>query len=303
MDSKELTHRALGAYLGFAVGDAFGATVEFMTPQEIAAVHGTHRRILGGGWLKLRPGQVTDDTEMTLCLGEAILACGGFDARATAEAFVRWLQAKPVDVGNTCRRGIQRYIATGILEAPPNEGDAGNGACMRNLPVTLASLGDESLFNAWTLGQCRLTHHHPLSDAATLTLGRMMQQLLLGGGHKACRAETNRLLAQFPVFRFLPYSGRASSYIVDTVQTVLHFFFTTDNFEHCVTAVVNQGGDADTTGALAGMLAGAAYGMEAIPRRWLTALDPDITRRIKEQTQALLQLMATRGAAQPTHGR
>ena len=65
--------RALGAYLGFAIGDALGATVEFMTPREIAAEYGVHSRMIGGGWLKLKPGQVTDDTEMALCIGRAIL--------------------------------------------------------------------------------------------------------------------------------------------------------------------------------------------------------------------------------------
>ena len=69
--------RALGAYLGLALGDALGATVEFMTPREIAHqfAHqgGVHRHIVGGGWLKLAPGQVTDDTTMSLALGEALL--------------------------------------------------------------------------------------------------------------------------------------------------------------------------------------------------------------------------------------
>jgi ADP-ribosyl-[dinitrogen reductase] hydrolase len=43
--------RALAAYLGFAIGDALGATVEFMTRGEIAAAYGVHRHIIGGGWL------------------------------------------------------------------------------------------------------------------------------------------------------------------------------------------------------------------------------------------------------------
>jgi ADP-ribosyl-[dinitrogen reductase] hydrolase len=66
--------RAEAAYLGLALGDALGATVEFMTPREIAHHYGVHREIVGGGWLKLKAGQVTDDTGMSLALGEAILA-------------------------------------------------------------------------------------------------------------------------------------------------------------------------------------------------------------------------------------
>lgn len=286
--------RALGAYLGFACGDALGATVEFMTPQQIRAKFGIHRDIIGGGWLKLRPGQVTDDTEMSLALGRAIVASGGWDPHAAADAFAAWLRTQPVDVGNTCRRGIRRYMIEGTLAGPPNEGDAGNGACMRNLPLAIATLGDDHAFVLHTLEQCHITHHHPLADAATLALGRMVRKLLAGGSVNDCRLEANTLIAAHPEFRFNPYPGRAGAYIVETVQTVLHGFFSTDSFESCVLETVNRGEDADTTGALAGMLAGALYGVRAIPRRWLDRLDEKIVQSIRQQTESLLQLAPVR---------
>jgi ADP-ribosyl-[dinitrogen reductase] hydrolase len=290
----DLHDRALGAYLGFAVGDALGATVEFMTPSEIQERYGMHRDMIGGGWLKLKPGQVTDDTQMSLALGQSIVDSGGWNAGAAADAFAAWLKTKPVDVGNTCRRGIQRYLTDGSLCAPPNEGDAGNGACMRNLPLALATFNADDVFARASLAQCHLTHNHPLSDAATVALGRMTRHLLRGGGIKACRAEANRLIDEYPVFRFEPYPKRASAYIVESVQTVLYYFFRTDNFESCVTEVVNCGEDADTNGALAGMLAGAAYGVDDIPHYWLKKLDKKIKARIEAQTEALLEL-AQRG--------
>ena len=287
---NDVLERALGAYLGFAIGDALGATVEFMTPAEIQDRYGMHRDIVGGGWLKLKPGQITDDTQMSLALGQAIVASGGWNAVAAADGFAGWLKTKPLDVGNTCRRGIRRYMVEGTLAGPPHEGDAGNGACMRNLPLALATLYDDSAFNRATPQQCHLTHNHPLSDAATLALGKMVRSLIRGGGIKGCRAEANRLTADFPEFRFEPYPRRASGYIVDTAQTVLHYFFRTDSFESCLTEVVNRGEDADTNGALAGMLAGAAYGVSGIPGYWLRKLDRDIKACIEAQTDALLML-------------
>jgi len=290
MNWDDIHRRALGAYMGMAIGDALGATVEFMTPREIHNMYGMHRKIIGGGWLKLKPGQVTDDTGMSLALGDSIITANGFNTKAAADAFADWLKSKPVDCGATCRRGIRRYMLDGSLEAPPNDGDAGNGACMRNLSVTLATLGDDKEFVAGTLAQCRITHHHPLSDAASLALGRMTQQLIMGGGIKACRLIANTLISSHPAFRFDPYPKRASAYIVDTVQTVLYFFFRTDSFESCVTQVVNQGDDADTTGALAGMLTGAAYGVQDIPAYWLKRLDPEVALTIEAQTDDLLNL-------------
>ena len=287
-----LRSRALGAYLGLACGDALGATVEFLMPREIQAQYGTHREITGGGWLRLKPGQVTDDTGMSLYLGQAILDSGGWNLTAVADAFAAWLKSRPVDVGATCRRGIRRYMLQGSIEGPPSDSDGGNGAAMRNLPVAIFTLGNDALLERYSLEQAHITHHHPFSDAGTLALGRMVQILLRGGGIKECRAIANRLIEQHRQFRFDPYPGRASGYIVDTVQTVLHHFFYTDNFESCVVETVNRGEDADTTGALAGMLAGALYGAEAIPKRWLERLDPEVTRRIREQAEGLLQLSA-----------
>ena len=63
-------------------------------------------------------------------------------------------------------------------------------------------------------------------------------------------------------------------------------------FEDCLVDVVNRGGDADTTGAIAGMLAGALYGQQAIPKRWLQALDAGVADRCRAQARALLPLAA-----------
>ncbi|PPD47712.1 MAG: ADP-ribosyl-[dinitrogen reductase] hydrolase [Methylobacter sp.] len=282
--------RALGAYLGLACGDALGATVEFMSPKQIQKRHGVHSEITGGGWLGLEAGQVTDDTQMSLALGDAIIGHQGWDIRAVADNFVAWLDSNPPDVGDTCRRGINRYRASGELHGLSSADEAGNGACMRNLPVVLATLNRPDLFADWSLQQSHITHHNPLSDAATLALGRMAGQLINGLDMAACQQEADSLLSQHGEFAYQPYPGKASAYIVHTVQTVLHYFFSTGSFEACLVATVNQGGDADTTGALAGMLAGAKYGAGQIPERWLAKLDGQVVKQIHQQTESLLGL-------------
>ena len=297
-DIVAIADRALGAYLGLAIGDALGATVEFMTPGEIARRHGVHRSIVGGGWLGLAPGQVTDDTTMSLALGDAIVHSGGWSLEAVAASFAGWLRARPVDCGNTCRRGIRRYLADGSLAAPPNDGDAGNGALMRNLPVILSTLDDAAAFAERSIAQAHLTHNHPLSDAAVLALGSMARELVIGANAAGCAAVAARLVAEHTAFRFDPYPGRASGYVVDTVQTVLHFFFIHARFEDAVTDTVNRGEDADTTGALVGMLAGARCGARALPRHWLDRVDRAVVRAIVAQTPALLALGLARQAAE-----
>jgi ADP-ribosyl-[dinitrogen reductase] hydrolase len=293
-----LEDRALGAYLGLALGDALGATVEFMTPREIAqrfaAQGGMHRHIIGGGWLKLPQGHVTDDTTMCLALGDALLQGQRLgrplDTTLIADAFVAWWRGKPVDCGNTCRRGIQRYMRDGTLAGPLQDSDGGNGALMRNLPAALATLGDDAAFERVSLAQAHITHHHTQSDAAVLGLGHLLRALLAGASREAAHARIEAFVTAHRVFRFRPYPGRASGYVVDTVQTVLHCFTEHQDFEAAVLAAVNRGDDADTTGALVGMLAGAQCGARALPRRWLGQLNRSVLQQVTEQTRALLAL-------------
>lgn len=294
MTSDHVEERAVAAYLGLAIGDALGATVEFMTPREIVREHGVHRELTGGGWLKLKPGQVTDDTTMSLALGQAILACHGrVESLAVAQALDAWMRAKPVDIGNTVRRNLVAFRRTGEPEAPPSEHDAGNGAAMRILPVALACLGQAEEITAIAVrAQGHVTHNNPLSDAASLTLALLVQDMLAGVTDREMLLDrVQPLLLEHPGFQD---KGRRrenpSGYVVETLQAVLQAFFGTESFEACLTDVVNRGGDADTTGAIAGMLAGALYGLGAIPKRWREGLNSETREACTRQAKALVNL-------------
>ena len=77
------------------------------------------------------------------------------------------------------------------------------------------------------------------------------------------------------------------------MQTVLYYLTQQDDFEAAMVATVNQGDDADTTGALLGMLAGARCGAARLPSRWLQRLRPDVVAAITDQTYGLLALAAS----------
>lgn len=296
---EEIRDRARAALLGVALGDALGATVEFLTPAEIRAAHGVHREIRGGGWLRLRPGAVTDDTEMSLAIGEAIAARGGFDARAVADALVAWMRGRPADVGNTVRRGLRRYLLDGTLEGPPATGDGGNGAAMRMVPVALASLGDARRLARDAVAQARITHHHPLSDLACVHVGELVQGACRGASAAELRRRSEALAAAHPQLAFEGWRGPATGYVADTLRTVLRRVHESRSFEECLVAVVNDGGDADTTGAIAGGIAGALYGTAALPRRWLRRLDGALLARLEALAERLVALSPLAAAGPP----
>lgn len=286
----EIEVRSKGAFLGAAIGDALGATTEFMTPHEIKYKYGVHRKIIGGGWLNLKPGQVTDDTEMSLCIARAIEASEGWNLKAIADNFAGWLRSGPIDVGATCARNIRKYMHGGQLEAPYNEWDAGNGAAMRMAPVAIFSLGNENMLIKCAVGQARLTHNHPLSDNACVLIGRMIQTAIMGGSI----AELESIAEEYPAFVWKNKIRQSSAYIKDTMAIVFRHLFSTDNFEDCLIGVVNEGGDADTTGAIAGMIAGALYGPSSFPKKWTRKLDPYVCREVGSAAERLVEISLQR---------
>uniref|UniRef100_A0A450T517 ADP-ribosyl-[dinitrogen reductase] hydrolase n=1 Tax=Candidatus Kentrum sp. FW TaxID=2126338 RepID=A0A450T517_9GAMM len=243
--SPVLTNRAIGAYLGLAVGDALGATTEFLTPREIREKYGIHKTIRGGGWLRLKAGQVTDDTGMSLALGQSILTSRGVDAMSVAHAFSEWMRTKPVDIGNTVRRGIVHFWMTGIPEVPVSEFSAGNGACMRSLPIALYgwNASTKALIESSRI-QSHVTHNAPVADAGTKTIVRMVVLALRGEDKESLQQCARNLVQDHEIYRHdRKRVENPSAWIVETLQAVFQAFFSHGNFEDALVDVVNRGGD------------------------------------------------------------
>jgi ADP-ribosyl-[dinitrogen reductase] hydrolase len=230
---------------------------------------------------------------MSLALGRAILDDGRVDALSCAQAFDGWMRAKPIDIGNTVRRNLITFRRTGDPVAPPSEHDAGNGAAMRVLPVALATLAlDEEAVRAATRAQAHVTHNNEHSDAAAEVLALVVQDAVRGEELRAIyRRRIRPFIERHRVFAFRPRRREnPSGWVVETMQAVLQGLLDTSSFENCVVDVINRGGDADTTGAIAGMLAGALYGRESLPPRWVKVLDPGIREACVTQARRLVAL-------------
>ncbi|MCU7939650.1 MAG: ADP-ribosyl-[dinitrogen reductase] hydrolase [gamma proteobacterium symbiont of Bathyaustriella thionipta] len=270
--------RIIGAYIGLAIGDALGATTEFMTPNEIIHQYGIHRNIIGGGWLRLKPGQVTDDTEMSLALGQSIIDNQGVVSTAVAQAFSDWMRTKPIDIGNTVRRGIVHYRTSENPVVNDNKYDAGNGACMRALPVAIFHCNSSfKILKKASKSQSHTTHNNTVADAGTEIILKMLVSAFNGQDKNSLEKSAHELVKNFPEYRYDKRKiENPSGWIVETLQSVFQAFFTHNNFEDILIDVVNRGGDADTTGAIAGMLAGACFGKKAIPIEWYNKLDANV---------------------------
>ena len=283
--------RARGSLLGLAVGDALGTTLEFKRPGTFKPL----TDLIGGGPFGLEAGQWTDDTSMALCLGESLLACGGFDARDQMERYCRWWSAGHLsatgtcfDIGMTVRAALDRFLANGDpLAGSTDPQAAGNGSLMRLAPVPLffaRAGGREAVARA---GESSRTTH---GAAAAVDACRYLAALIVGALAGASKeellsphytpADAPDLWKEHPLdpavdavaagsFRTKPDAAiRGSGYVVASLEAALWAFAKGETFEEGALLAVNLGDDADTTGAVYGQLAGAFYGEEGIPARW-----------------------------------
>ena len=326
MITATLTEQARAALLGLAVGDALGVPVEFapraarrQDPVTGMRAYGTHHQP-AGTW--------SDDSSLTFCLAETLARPNGLKASPDLADFARrsinWLYqsywtatGETFDVGNATRAAIDR-LQRGIepTKAGPNsEFDNGNGALMRILPLAFHGIWRAEKLDlnaAWALTEAvaSVTHGHPRSTLGCFIYLLVARGLLRGHApllaYEEARTEAYAWVqkhAKGPAFyewpkygnvldgNLLSFSEQAISstgYVVHTLEAALWCLLKHDTYAATVLAAVNLGDDTDTTGAVAGGLAGLAYGEAGIPADWLAVLArradiEDLARRLANE--------------------
>ena len=272
--------RARGCAVGAAVGDALGMPLEFGSRRP------ADRMILDMRSGRLPAGTFTDDTEMALALAESLLAHRPLDPADLADRFVAWYEAGPEDIGYQTRlvlyeisRGAEWEQASKVIHrAYPDS--AGNGSVMRCWPVALAHWDDLSRLLADSRLQSQVTHRHAECVAACAFVNAAIFELLRETEPTAAVERALELVEMPELLRaaILAAPGKAreellnSGWVRHTAESAVWGLLTTDSFEESVVQVANLGGDADSAAAVTGALAGAAYGLDAIPSDWRKTL-------------------------------
>lgn len=297
--------RIKGALYGVVLGDALGAPLEFMTQEEIRRRHGGKvKEMIGGGWLDVEPGEITDDTQMTLAVAQGIVANPENPIEGIGQRFIDWISKGPKDVGGTCAMSI-RQAARRSQEGPNEEmwkkaskntatlnrgRSGGNGALMRAVYPGLyySDLGEAENIAA---RQAEMTHRDNLSTHACILYTEMIRLLTEGGKGKEVIeqvARDNKLIMAL----FTLEAGeelRPTGYVVDSFKCALWSIATTESAEDAIVEAANLGGDADTIAAIAGGLAGAIYGYNQLPNRWIQELDPETKKELDRLAEAAVE--------------
>ncbi len=282
---KKIKDRALGALLGLAVGDALGGPLEFRMRGRFEPITG----MVAGGKFHLDPGEWSDDTSMALCLAESLLESGGFDARDQMERYSEWaftgkFSSRPqaFGFGQTFLRALMRYKKTGdSFPGLHNPKRPGNGCIMRLAPLPIFYFPDRQQVLHFAGMSSQVTHGMPESVFATRLFSQILMSALAGASKEEIlfgqvveseAPEEIQAIAQ-GVYREKEEQQIESTFFAGRcLEAALWCFLYTDSYREAVLKAVNLGGDADSTGAVCGQLAGAYYGHSQIPSEWLATL-------------------------------
>ncbi|HET9659669.1 MAG TPA: ADP-ribosylglycohydrolase family protein [Thermomicrobiales bacterium] len=279
-----LEDRYLGCLIGLACGDALGGPVEFDSRETMdQRFPDGLREFIGGGWLHLLPGEITDDTQMTLDVARSLCAFPEGNMIDLADRFLAWRNSQPKDIGNTTRDALDR-LARGLPWSQAGEqthrdrgprASAGNGAIMRCAPVAMRFRTNPDRLRDSSIDISRITHANPLCTWASVAVNRTIAALLDGESIRDAieRSTAGIALDEVTTAVVLAMTAereaiRSGGFVLDTLSAACWSLLQTASFEEALVIAVGLGGDTDTTGAVAGALAGAHYGYEAIPTRW-----------------------------------
>ena len=260
MEKKIDANRMKGMLWGLVVGDCIGSPIQFsgkdshpwITEMEPCPVF----RLPAGYW--------TDDSSMAMCVMDSFVRKGGYDLADIGGTFVRWLRegylsskdGQSFDVGGATWASCDR-IARGSL-VNGTEDSQGNGSIMRFAPSYLIARAlnrPEIMKEVSDLTHASARVREVVDRFAAVLDEHLDSKRTTARSEYLTREEVNN-----------------SGWAVSTLEAALWAFNTTENFEGGMVAAVNLGGDSDSIGAVYGQVAGAFYGFDAIPERWVKAV-------------------------------
>lgn len=298
---RGLRDRFQGALQGLAVGDALAAATQYRRPGSFAPVGD----LVGGGPFDLPRGAWSDDTAMALCLAESLAERDRFDAADQLARYLRWQGDGHLSATGHCL-GITAATARALAAAgrpvrgsaaPPAETALDPEPLSRVAPVVLHGFADPGAALMRAADAARFSSRSPQVHDACRLLAAMLHAALSSEPLARVLAPDPKLFADQPLHPEVaaiaarrPSPGDPApvgSGALAVLAQARWSFALGANFRDGTLRAINLGGDSDVIGAVCGALAGAYYGLAAIPRNWRQALA--LQEAISDLADQLLQ--------------
>lgn len=273
---------------GLAVGDALGMPFE-MSPA-------LDPRLLAwkGGYLdgrnspytkELKAGQWTDDTKMAKMLAGSLLREDTYSPADAARSYLGWFRSGDLrGIGTSTHKAMSRLDAGFPWTQSGDPGAEGNGTAMRVAPIGVLFRFNIQAAAEMAAIDARVTHKSAEAEAGSMAVAVGVSSLLQGSTPQTV---IGKVLEWMPEgsqmkFRLMAAQARAgpgrsereladviadmgvAAHVIQTVPAAFLAVAATTNFRDAVRVAILAGGDTDTTGAVAGALAGTYYGIEQV---------------------------------------
>lgn len=288
-----INDKMLGCLYGQAIGDALGLGSEFMSKDEVIKnypgglrnydqiIQDAHRR----RWAK---GAWTDDTDMMLCILNGF-ENGAFNLHRVASNFKYWFNGTPMGIGSHTYKVLcmadyveQPELCSKLWWGLSRKQSAANGAFMRTSVVGLAKTDIENQSEAI----CKLTHYDPRCVGSCVIATSIIHNLVWHN-KELSYGEIKNIALRYDerIIDWIDAAYNSSDismldldeknsigYTLRTLSAALWCYWHSTSFENGLLSVVNEGGDADTNGAIAGAILGAKFGYSSIPTYYINNL-------------------------------
>ena len=288
-----LFDRLKGTIYGQAIGDALGLGTEGMTGEDMAwkYPHGIkhysdifqdrHRK-------RWKIGDWTDDTDMMLCIANAIIKDKGVNLTSIAQNFKDWANGEPMGIGENTYKVLMIgdyvehpfEVSKKVWEMSGKKA-AANGGLMRTSIVGLFPKAVEEC----AVNICRLTHYDPRCVGSCVIVSELIHSLVYNEKRLSyhqivdmAKKYDERIvefvdLSMNTDIRALELQDEESvGYTLRTLAAGLWAYWNARSFEEGLLSVVRAGGDADTNAAVACAVLGAKFGFNAIPQEYVDGL-------------------------------
>jgi len=284
----------IGCILGAAVADAIGLPYEGLSRRRAAKLFGPPSRHR----LVFARGMVSDDTEHTCMVAQSLIASEGkieSFRRSLGWRFRFWLLGLPAGVGLATSRSILK-LWIGFNPQRSGVFSAGNGPAMR-AAILGAAINDRQTLRNFVRASSQITHTDPKAEFGafavalaaqmareqeTISADQYLDQLksLIGNeGNELISLITDAVTAvnngvsTESFADSLGLSKGVSGYVYHSVPVAIHAWLANPrDYRTAVTAVIQCGGDTDSTAAIVGGIVGTTVGKEGIPSEWLNNL-------------------------------
>lgn len=288
-----ITDRIRGCLYGQAIGDALGLGTEFMRPDEVMhaypcgltrydqIIQDHHRsRWVRGAW--------TDDTDMMLCILRAA-ENGRFNIDKIARNSKDWFNGVPLGIGSHTFKVLcmadyvdKPEMCSKVWWEISRKNSAANGALMRTSVIGL--IKNDVARQAEDI--CRLTHYDPRCVGSCVISSLIINNIVWHDHHMTYDeiiAVANRYDERISEWVTLAHNkedikalclseSNSIGYTLRTLSAALWCYWHAKSFAEGLLAVVNEGGDADTNGAISCAILGAKFGVSAISRYYIENL-------------------------------